>query len=77
MRRPLAAAVTLLLACSVLLAGCAGASGAPDAPTDPFGCGIVVTPQRAVVGENVTISRPATESGEICTTLAPGTTQTL
>lgn len=77
MRGSTAGALTLLVAGAVLLAGCAGASGTPAASTDPFGCGIVVTPERALVGGNVTVSRPAAEPGEICTTLAPGTTQTL
>lgn len=71
--RSRAASAGVLSVCAVLLVGCA----APAAGTDPFGCGIVVTPQQALIGEDVTISRPATEPGSICTTLAPGTTQTL
>jgi hypothetical protein len=77
----------LLLACAtgiVLLAGCAGGPavimpGAPAAGAgqDPYGCGIVVTPATAVVGTEVVVSRPATAPGPDCTTLAPGTIQTL
>ncbi|MCU1447081.1 hypothetical protein [Cryobacterium sp.] len=72
----------LVLGGSVLLTGCGagvGTAGPPadNATQDPFGCGIVVTPATAVVGEDVLVSRPPTEPGDICTTLAPGTTQTL
>lgn len=81
MRGTRAGAVTLLWACSVVLVGCAGTTGSAAvdaaAPTDPFGCGIVVTPAVAVVGQDVLVSRPPTAPGEICATLAPGTTQTL
>ncbi|MBX0300372.1 hypothetical protein K2F54_10335 [Cryobacterium sp. 1639] len=73
MRRSTVGALTLQVACAVLLAGCA----TPGASTDPFGCGIVVTPERAVVGGDVTVSRPAAEPSDICTTLDPGSTQTL
>jgi hypothetical protein len=69
--------VALLLGCFFLLAGCAQGAVVGNASQDPFGCGIVVTPATAVVGEDIVVSRPPTEPGDICTTLAPGTTQTL
>jgi hypothetical protein len=46
-------------------------------PQDPFGCGLVVTPAVATVGDEVVVSRAPTEPADICTTLAPGTVQTL
>ena len=83
-RRGVATASLVLLGCAVVLAGCAArpsdlTASAPTAVAsqDPFGCGIVVTPATAVVGEDVVVSRPPTAPGDICTTLAPGTTQTL
>jgi hypothetical protein len=69
--------VALLLGISVLLSGCGQGAVVGNAGQDPFGCGIVVTPATAVVGEDIVVSRPPTEPGDICTTLAPGTTQTL
>ena len=73
------AGVAAWVACAVLLSGCAGMTATVSLPAsaDPFGCGIVVSPERALIGEDVTISRPATGPSEVCTTLAPGTTQTL
>ena len=70
---------TALTACAVLLSGCSGrsATNSLQVSIDPFGCGIVVTPELALIGEHVTVSRPATDRSEACTTLAPGTTQTL
>ncbi|WEO78814.1 hypothetical protein BJQ94_07225 [Cryobacterium sp. SO2] len=61
-----------LLAGALLLTGCAG-----SAPTDSFGCGIVVAPATAVVGEDVVVSRAPAAPAEICTTLVPGTSQTI
>ena len=59
-------------------AATAVATAVPTAAgNDPFGCGITVTPAKAVVGEDVVVSREPVEPGEICTTLAPGTVQTL
>jgi hypothetical protein len=88
-RRQVALASLALLGCAALLAACGAGpagltAGTPAASTstaaatqDPFGCGIVVTPATAVVGEDIVVSRPPTEPEEICTTLAPGTVQTL
>lgn len=53
-------------------------TGLPPAPgTDPFGCGITVTPAVAVVGRDVLVSRAPVSPGDVCTTLAPGTIQTI
>ncbi|MGY4856435.1 hypothetical protein [Cryobacterium sp. AP23] len=76
--------VAALLAGAGTLIGCAGAAettGEADAtavaqPVDPLACGITVTPATAVFGDEVRITRPATDPGE-CTTLDPGSTQTL
>ena len=51
-------------------------TGFPAAP-DPFGCGITVTPAIAVVGQDVLVSRAPVSPGDTCTTLAPGTIQTI
>lgn len=84
MNRARAGIAALVLGLSALLGGCgAGAGGGTagslvaNATQDPFGCGIVVTPATAVVGADIVVARPPTEPGDICTTLAPGTTQTL
>jgi hypothetical protein len=76
--------VAALLVGAAVLAGCAAAAGstgeaeAPPVaqPVDRLACGITVTPATAVFGDEVLITRPATEPGE-CQTLAPGSTQTL
>jgi hypothetical protein len=79
--RPQAGFVALLLGCALLLAWWSAGTTAstadtqiPGAARDPFGCGIVVTPATAVVGEDVVVSRPPTAAGTDCTTLVPGTT---
>ncbi|QYF74505.1 hypothetical protein [Cryobacterium sp. PAMC25264] len=87
--RVAAAAVLLLMVLPVV--GCAHgaadtealrvdgeATAVPAAPAvDRFGCGITVTPALAVVGENVVVSRGPVSPGDVCTTLAPGTIQTI
>ncbi|WEO78811.1 hypothetical protein BJQ94_07210 [Cryobacterium sp. SO2] len=75
-------AVAALLIGAAALPGCAGVVGGSPAAVgesstvDPLACGMTVEPGSAVLGEEVLISRPATEPGE-CATLAPGSTQTL
>ncbi|MGY4856438.1 hypothetical protein [Cryobacterium sp. AP23] len=70
----------LLLTSLAALGGCSASDGTPAPPiahTDRLGCGIVVTPAAALVGGEVVVSRPPAGPGDRCTTLAPGTTQTL
>ncbi|MCU1447084.1 hypothetical protein [Cryobacterium sp.] len=80
-------ALAALLVCAAL-AGCAEPAGpaAPAEPVDQLACGIAVTPAAAVFGDEVLITRAATESGVAaqgesgpgeCGTLVPGSTQTL
>jgi len=85
------AAAAVLMLTALTLAGCAGGAAdtdalsvggeVPDASTlpadDRFGCGITVTPALAVVGEDVVVSRGPVSPGDSCTTLAPGSTQTI
>jgi hypothetical protein len=85
------AAAAALMLTALTLAGCAeGAADTdarsvggviPDASTAPagdgFGCGITVAPALAVVGEDVVVSRGPVSPGDSCTTLAPGSTQTI
>lgn len=67
----------LLLASLAALGGCSPGDGTPLASFDRLACGITVTPATAHVGAEIVVSRPPAGPGDRCTTLAPGTTQTL